>query len=145
MEKEFLITTFLIALIFLSGCDEKSPKPSQEVESCVCPSCEQKEVGWEYELECDKWKKTDVTFYEETDDCVEYRLYSNMEWYQIRPFDAESYIELLWEMCSLDDNRSACDKLAEIRPTQRKFESCIERPVQERVCVHKKVVGIKRK
>lgn len=113
-------------------CKEFSEKEIQINETCE----------WEGEFECIEWGYTGRTLYEETDECIEWVLFSNDKWYQDYP-TIENEIEIALRNCKLYDNQTACDLYYSRTPITQ-YTSCIQRPYQEKECTKKRLVGIKK-
>lgn len=143
---KLIISLLILSLVVLSGCKgiEEITSPEIPVVEILddCPDqleeCREQleEVeGFGYEFECDEWKTTDKTLYEDTGICYMWVLWSDGNWYSADYDNVEEYIEAEARNKKLrKEGYSAINQ----------YEDCIQEPYQEEVCVHKKVVGLKR-
>lgn len=160
--KKIIITLMILGLILLVGCEQSNLEPDCSSKLVKCEQELTKEnQEWVYDLECDEWEFTGKTLYRETSECTEYIMGTDNVWNDM--FELYDKIDVLQEECEsdygefirpydiyyLENTPKSCLKFRELYIYEQEIkaykEVCNQEPYQEKVCIHKKVVGIKLK
>lgn len=124
---------------------------------------------FEYEFECNEWELTGENLFKEMH-CREYKFcesdWVDGEWYEYFPNDelrdkennllgicmdkAHEIVEesnYTIKIGNAEKGIKECDEFNRLRSVrcEQKIEKCIDVPYAEKVCVHKKIVGLKKK